>query len=113
MISIRPSNFCCGMFELGNFGYDKFNCSNGNTHYHRGQQSGGWEAIKNTELTTKEEILKAVNKSQASAVVCSTSEHQEYLIPILEEIGFIKVFFKSRWSNAESAVWVLAVNKVA
>lgn len=100
-----PSTYCCGLVELGNFNYVDPPDGKKMTHYHN--NGGGWAAQPNAEPTTKEQIEKTLSTVYAAGVVCTTGAGQEYLDPILAEIGFTHAasFQNPGHANTEVKLW--------
>lgn len=81
----NPAAYCCGLVELGNFNYIDPPGGKKMTHYHK---LGGWSVQQNADPTTKEEIQAVLKNIYAAGVICTTGAGQEYLEPVLEELGF-------------------------
>ena len=96
--------FCCGMTELGNFNYIDPPDGKKMTHYHG--IGGGWTPQQNAEATTEAEILEKI-KWIPGGVMASTGAGQEYVEPILEKIGFKKVytFVNPGHANTPINIW--------
>ncbi len=107
-LTIRPLEFCCGATELGNFNYIDPPDGKKMTHYHK--VGGGWKSQPNAAGTTKEEIQKQI-QYQSGGVVCSTGAGQEYLEPILSELGFRKVFTFINPGHAQTPVHIWCYSK--
>ena len=93
------------MSELGNFNYDDPPGTKPMTHYHN--VAGSWATQnKNAEHTTEEQIRKQL-EYLGGAVMCTTGAGQEYVEPILEKIGFQKVwsFINPGHAKTEVKVW--------
>lgn len=111
-LAIRGLEYCCGMVELGNFNYVDPPGGKKMTHYHK--LDGSWSSQQNAIPTTKEEVLERMRGSEGMGIMCSTGAGQEYLEPILEEIGFSRVFtFRNPGhANTPVSVWVYSKNKL-
>lgn len=100
--------FCCGMQELGNFNYVDPPGGKSMPHYHN--IGGGWRSQQNADKTTKDEILKSM-AGYGGGVVCTTGAGQEYVEPILEEIGFKRVFTYKNPGHAQTPISLWAYSK--
>lgn len=111
-LAMQGMTYCCGMYELGNFNYVDPPGGKKMTHYHK--SGGGWASQPNAAPTTKEDILKRMQGHEAFGIMCSTGAGQEYLEPILEEIGFQRVFTFRNPAHAQTPinVWVYSKNKL-
>jgi hypothetical protein len=108
-ITSRPSTYCCGMTELGNFNYVDPPDGKKMTHYH--MIGGSWATQQNQEPSTKEDLVNAMKYLNA-AVLATTGAGQEYMDPILEEVGFRHVFTFVNPGHAQTPVkvWCYAKN---
>lgn len=109
-LATRGFTYCCGMIELGNFNYIDPPGGKKMTHYHG--IGGGWKPQENTEGTTEEEILAQI-KWSTGGVMASTGAGQEYVEPILEKIGFKKVFTFVNPGHANTPVNIWCYSKNA
>ena len=103
-LKVQGLAFCCGMSELGNFNYDDPPGTPAMTHYHK---VNGWVSQpKNADHTTEEQI-RAQLQYVGGAVMATTGAGQEYVEPILEKIGFQKVwsFINPGHAKTEVKVW--------
>lgn len=103
----RPSEYCCGLTELGNFDYIDPPDGKKMTHYHK--IGGSWSVQGNAkEGTTKEQILATMGRVHSAGYVCTTGAGQEYVEPLLAEIGFQNVFTYINPGHASTPIkmWV-------
>ena len=106
-LTTRGFQFCCGMTELGNFNYIDPPGGKKMTHYHG--INGGWSVQQNNDATTEEEIREKM-KWLPGGVMASTGAGQEYVEPVLEKIGFKKVytFVNPGHANTPINLWVFS-----
>ena len=116
-ITMLPSNFCCGIMEIGNFGYTEDRMPNGTPHFHRPNGRGSDTVVKKAKPTTKQEVLDVIKTAVnhgTGAIITSIGVHQEYMEPILLELGFEKFEFKNRChERTKVGFFILDVNKHA
>ena len=108
MISQIGSNFCCGVVEIGNFNYLKDRGPKGMPHYHK--SGSGWATQKAAEPTSIKELVQVLNSvtSYSGAVICTTGADQEYMEPLLREVGFCENAFVNRGhEQGEVKFWFL------
>lgn len=110
-LAYRGLNFCCGMFEFGNFNYVDPEDGKHMSHFH---QVNGWKSQPNAQPTTKAEIEEKIKHIGHSGVICSTGAGQEYLEPILEEVGFKRVYTFKNPGHAGTpvTVWCFSRNEL-
>lgn len=111
-LQVLASQFCCGMSELGNFNYVDPPDGKKMTHYHK--VGGGWSTQQNQDPTTKEDIVQRMGYVDGiGALVCTTGAGQEYLDPILAEIGWDHVFTFVNPGHAKTPVkvWLFSKHK--
>lgn len=109
-ITTYPSTYCCGLQELGNFNYVDPEGGKKMTHYHKIGQS--WSVQQNQDMSTKEDVLGRMGANQA--YIATTGAGQEYMDPILSEIGFKHVFTFINPGHAQTPVkvWCYSKNEV-
>lgn len=107
-ITTHPSTFCCGLVELGNFNYVDPPGGKKMIHYHK--LNNTWAAQQNQEPNTKEDVLERM-KYITSGVVASTGAGQEYMDPILADIGFRHVFTFINPGHAQTPVKIWCYSK--
>lgn len=107
-LQLSAMRFCCGAQELGNFNYVDLEDGKDMTHYHL--IGGGWAPQQNAQPTTKDEILAKLG-TYGGGVVASTGAGQEYLEPILAEIGFKHVFTFQNPGHAKTDIKLWAYSK--
>ena len=108
-IAHHPSRFCCGMTEIGNFNYVDPEGGKKMTHYH--SINGSWASQPNADYTTKEDVLERIKYLTSGNLICSTGAGQEYMDPILEEIGFRHVFTFVNPGHAQTPVKIWCYSK--
>jgi hypothetical protein len=110
-VTTAPSQFCCGMVELGNFNYVDPPGGKKMTHYHK--IHGSWAVQQNNEPTTKADVLERMGNKARTCYMCTTGAGQEYMEPILQEIGFYNTFTFINPDHAKTPVklWVYSENK--
>lgn len=103
--------FCCGAVELGNFNYVDPKDGKQMPHYHN--IGGSWKAQQNAAESTEKDILDAIRYA-SGGVICSTGAGQEYVEPILEKIGFKRVFTFRNSGHAQTpiSIWCYSKNEL-
>lgn len=112
-ITVSPSKFCCGLQELGNFNYVDPPGGKQMTHYH--MIGGSWRTQQNAKPSTKEDVLEKMRYvSTNSAILATTGAGQEYMDPVLQEIGFrhVYTFINSGHAKTPVKVWLYSTTEV-
>lgn len=108
-LNFKALDFCCGGTEFGNFNYVDLPESKRMTHYHK---VGGWKSSPNSQddPTTKADIEEKLRYVSSSLVMATTGSGQEYVEPILAEMGFSHVFtfLNPDHANTPVKLWVKA-----
>lgn len=110
-VTTQNSAYCCGMVELGNFNYVDPPGGKKMTHFHK--VGGTWKTQANAEPTTKEDILARMGVP-GSGFIATTGAGQEYLEPVLKEIGFTEAaeFRNPDHANTGVKLWVFVRHKM-
>lgn len=110
-LTCAPSQFCCGMQELGNFNYVDPPGGKRMTHYHK--VGGSWKSQPNAEPTTKEEVMATIARYTNGGIIATTGAGQEYMDPVLEECGFkcVTVFRNPGHANTAVKIWTKVLNE--
>lgn len=106
-LNTRGLEFCCGMTELGNFNYVDPPGGKKMSHYHK---IGGWRLQENNPGNTLTQIKAAMARGGAG-IMASTGAGQEYVEPILAELGWKHVFTFRNPSHADTPVKVWCYSK--
>lgn len=98
------------MTELGNFNYVDPPDAPKMTHYHK--VGGGWQVQQNQDYTTKEDVEARLKGIYSGAVMATTGVGQEYMDPILTELGFKEVaeFVNPGHAKTNVKVWVKVIH---
>lgn len=115
-LRIQPTQFCCGLAELGNFNYIDPPDGKRMTHYHK--VGSGWQTQQNVapeDGTSLADIKQVVAQNYSSGMICTTGAGQEYVEPLLAEAGFehISTFYNPGHANTAVKVWIYRKHKEA
>jgi hypothetical protein len=110
-IQTQNSAYCCGMVELGNFNYVDPPDGKKMVHYHK--VGGSWQVQRDNDYTTKEDVKRAMEVPGAG-FIATTGAGQEYMDPILAELGFkhVSTFINPGHAGTPVKLWVFSRHMV-
>lgn len=103
-LATRPLDYCCGGVELGNFNYVDPPDGKKMSHYHK--VSSTWKSRPNEQddPTTMADLKEKLQYVHSSLVMATTGAGQEYVEPLLQELGFQHVFTFVNLDHADTPV---------
>lgn len=105
-VRVSPLQYCCGMWELGNFNYIDLPGSKSMTHFHK---MSGWSSQRSRpdDPTTYEDVANALKPCGNAGVVCTTGSGQEYMDSVLVACGFehVSTFVNPGHAQTPVKVW--------